>query len=47
MQSVELLGSNSALSFRQTAEGLRLGFPEKPLGKYTYIFLIRFATGRS
>jgi alpha-L-fucosidase len=46
VQSVELLGSNSALSFQQSADGLRVRLPEKPDGKYAYVFRIRFASAR-
>jgi len=47
VQSVELLGADSSLSFRQTPEGLRIALPEKEPGKYAYVFRIRFALGRS
>jgi alpha-L-fucosidase len=47
VHSVELLGAESSLSFRQTPEGLRIALPEKAPGKYAHVFRIRFALGRS
>jgi len=43
VQSVELLGSSLPLSFQQSPDGLRVSLPEKPDGKYAYVFRIRFA----
>ena len=45
VQSVELLGSNSSLPFQQSPDGLRVSLPEKPPGKYAYVFRIRFGAG--
>jgi hypothetical protein len=30
------------MSFQQTPDGLQLSLPDKPLGKYAYVFRIRF-----
>jgi alpha-L-fucosidase len=45
VQSVELLGSNSPLSFKQSADGLRVSLPEKRAGQYAYVFRIGFGAG--
>jgi alpha-L-fucosidase len=47
VQSVELMGSDSPLSFEQTAEGLKIHVPEKSPGKYAYVFRIRFRGAKS
>ena len=46
VQSVELGGSSLPLSFQQSADVLRVSLPEKPDGKYAYVFRIRFASAR-
>jgi alpha-L-fucosidase len=46
VQSVELLGSDQKLTFRQTLEGLGIHLPENAPGKYAYAFRIRFAAER-
>lgn len=46
VQSVEMLGSDSPISFQQGPHGLRLSVPEKAPGKYAYCFRIRFAPER-
>ena len=44
--SVELLGVDAPLSFQQSTDGLRISVPEKPPGRYAYVFRIRFAPTR-
>jgi alpha-L-fucosidase len=46
VQSVELLGSDAALSFQQKPDGLHLQLPESAPGKYAYVFRIHFAGNR-
>ena len=46
VQSVELLGSDSPVSFQQSAEGLRISVPEKAPGKYAYVFRIHFVSAK-
>lgn len=46
VQSVELLGSDAAISFQQTQDGLKLVLPDHAPGKYAYVFRIRFASGK-
>jgi len=46
VQSVELLGSDSPVSFQQSAEGLRISVPEKTPGKYAYVFRIHFVSAK-
>jgi alpha-L-fucosidase len=43
--SVELLGSELKLPFQQKPDGLHIQVPENALGKYAYVFRIRFAAG--
>lgn len=43
--SVELLGSDSKLSFEQRADGLHVQLPASAPGKYAYSFRIHFASG--
>ena len=47
VKSVEMLGADSSLSFRQAPDGLRITLPEKPSSKYAYVYRIRFVLGRS
>lgn len=45
VESVQLLGSDSPLSFQQSSEGLRINLPEQAPGKFAYVYRIRFASG--
>jgi alpha-L-fucosidase len=45
VDSVHLLGSDSAVSFQQSPEGLRINVPAKPVGKYAYVYQIKFKEG--
>jgi len=41
--SVELIGSESKVTFQQSVDGLHIWVPDKAPGKYAYAFRIRFA----
>ncbi len=43
VESVELVGPSSKLSFKQDDEGLHLQLPAQTEGKYAYVFKIKFA----
>lgn len=43
IESIELLGSNTKISFQTKPDGLHIQLPEQPVGKYAYTFRIRFA----
>ena len=43
--SVELLGSDSTLSFHQSHEGLQIKVPANAPGKYAYVYRISFGKG--
>jgi alpha-L-fucosidase len=46
VESVELLGLDSQLSFKQQPDGLHIQVPERAPGKYAYVFRVRFAGSR-
>lgn len=46
IQSVQLLGSAASLSFEQLPDGLHIRLPEKPIGKYAYVFRVQFASAQ-
>ena len=45
VQSVDLLGSGSQISFHPQSDGLHIQLPGQAPGRYAYVFRIRFAGG--
>jgi alpha-L-fucosidase len=41
IQSVDLIGSDAKLEWRQNADGLRVEFPRQPVCKYAYVLRLR------
>lgn len=46
VESIELLGSDGKLQFRQQDDGLHIQLPAQAPGKFAYAFRIRFAGGK-
>ena len=46
VESVELLGSKTKVSFQTKIDGLHIPLPEQAPGKYAYTFRIRFTGGK-
>jgi len=46
VQSVDLLGSDSKLNFRQGPDGLHISVPAASSGKYAFAYRIQFAGGK-
>jgi hypothetical protein len=44
IRSIELLGSESHLTFEQSADGLHVHLPEQAAGKYAYAMRIDFTS---